>query len=270
MATESWVVSGPQIIELDDIAALRVGLVAGRVDVVTHDDDSTGARVEVHSVDGEPLEVSLERGELRVGYPSTLGGWENFLEKFRNFSDRDSASVHIAVPRTVPVKLGTVTAEGLLVGTEEDAQVSTVSGSLVTDSTRGQLVARTVSGEITVRAHSGDAKLNTVSGDLTASGDLARVSAKSVSGDVSLDMTSQSSKVSASTVSGDVTVRLPDGVGVSVDARSVSGRVVVDGAEHKGSSPGKVKVDQRSEGTGAYLSTNTVSGHLTVLRLGAA
>ena len=121
MSAESWVVTGPQIIEIEEVDALRVGLVRGRVDVVTRDEP--GARIEVHAVDGRPLEVSLSDGELRVGYTFTLGGWENFLDTFRNFRDRDTADVHIAVPRHVAVRLGTVSAEGLLAGVLRGASV---------------------------------------------------------------------------------------------------------------------------------------------------
>ena len=53
MASESWVVAGPQIIEIEAITSLRVQLVGGRVDVVAH--DGPGARIEVHAVDGRPL-----------------------------------------------------------------------------------------------------------------------------------------------------------------------------------------------------------------------
>ena len=88
MVTESWVVAGPQIIEVEQVDSLRVQLVGGRVDVVVHDDPTeTGARIEVHSVSGKPLEVSLADGELRVGYSFTLVGWEGFVEKFRTFRD---------------------------------------------------------------------------------------------------------------------------------------------------------------------------------------
>ena len=145
MASESWVVAGPQIIEIESVTDLRVQLVGGRVDVVAH--DGPGARIEVHDVDGRPLEVSLADGELRVGYQFTLGGWDGFLEKFRNFRGKDRADVHIAVPRDVHAKVGTVTAEGLLAGIQEDASVSTVSGTLITDGTRGRLGAKTISPE---------------------------------------------------------------------------------------------------------------------------
>jgi len=264
MATESWVVAGPQIIEIEQLQALRVQLVGGRVDVVVHDEP--GARIEVHDVHGKPLEISLVDGELRVGYSATLGSWDGFVDRFLTFRGRDRADVHVAVPRTVPVKLGTVSAEGLLAGVQEDASVSTVSGALVVDGTHGRLSANTVSGEIAVRGHDGDLRLNTVSGEIAASGALAVVQANSVSGALTFDVTSGTSSVTAQTVSGDVTVRLPQGRGVNVKAQSLSGRIVVDGEEHKGSKPGRRQVDLRTGDGACFLSASTVSGHVTVLR----
>lgn len=263
MAEESWVVSGPQVIEVDDVRSLRVQLVGGRVDVVTHDEP--GARIEVHGVDGRPLEVSLIAGELRVGYQFTLSGWENFLEKFRNFRDRDRADVSIAVPVELPAKVGTVSADGLVAGIRASVSVSTVSGSLVVDGTRGYLSANTVSGEVVVRDHTGDLGVNSVSGELAASGALARVHANSVSGELALDVTTGSTSVDATTVSGDVTVRLPEGEGVHVVANAVSGRLVVDGEDLGGSMPGR-RVDVRSGDARSHVSVSTVSGHVTLLR----
>lgn len=271
MPTESWVVAGPQIIEVEQVDSLRVQLVGGRVDVVVHDDPAeTDVRIEVHAVSGKPLEVSLTDGELRVGYSFTLVGWDAFVQKFRTLRDQDSADVHIAVPRTIAVKLGTVTAEGLLAGVQQDASVSTVSGSIVTDSTRGALSANAVSGEIVVRGHTGDLTLNTVSGDLTAAGDLARVHANTVAGALVLDVSTGTSSIGATTVSGDITVRLPLGRGVNVEARSVTGRVVVDGHDYKAPMPGQTKVDLRSGDGACFVSTTSLSGHLTVLRGGVA
>ncbi|QHT55098.1 DUF4097 domain-containing protein [Cellulomonas sp. H30R-01] len=267
MATETWVVAHPQIIEVEQVAALRVQLVGGRVDVVARDEP--GARIEVHDVEGRPLEITLVDGELRVGYSFTLSGWEGWLEKVRNFRDKDRADVHIAVPRDVYAKVGTVSAEGLLAGTVSDSSVSTVSGSLVVDGTRGRLSANTVSGEVVVRDHAGDLKLNSVSGELAASGELTLVQANTVSGALTLDVTSGTSSLTASSVSGDVTVRLPYGKGVQVRAQSVSGRLVVDDEEYKGSMPGQRKVDLRTGDGACFVQASSVSGHITVLR-GAA
>jgi len=268
MSEESWVVTGPQVIDVDEARSLRVQLVAGRVDVVTH--DLPGVRIEVHSVDGRPLEVSLVGGELRVGYPFTLGGWEGFLEKFRNFRDKDRVDVSIAVPRDLPTRVGTVSADGLLAGLEAAASVSTVSGSLVVDGTRGTLGADTVSGEVAVRDHHGDLTINTVSGEMAASGALTRVQANTVSGELSLDVTAGSTSIDASSVSGDVTVRLPAGEGVHVTAHALGGRLVVDGQEHgAGMMPGR-RVDLTTGDGSSRVCANTVSGHVTLLRRSAA
>lgn len=268
MATESWVLPGPQILDVEGVRSLRVQVVGGRVDVVTHDDPAgTGAaRVEVHAVRGRPLEVTLRDGELAVGYSFTLGGWEAFLDKVRTFGDRDAVEVHVSVPRRAGVRLGTVGAEALVAGVEQDVSVSTVSGRLATDSTRGALHANTVSGEVVVREHEGDLRLNTVSGNLTASGALTRVAANSVSGDLTLDVRDTHSSVVVSSVSGDVTVRLPAGAGVRVEARSATGRTVVDGHERRAPSRGAATTVQEP-GTGpTVISTTSVSGHVTVLR----
>lgn len=271
MATESWVVAGPQIIEVEQVSALRVQVVAGRVDVVAHEDAAErGARIEVHSVTGRPLEVSLSDGELRVGYGVALGGWEGLVDRVRNVIDKDAVDVHVAVPRDAGVKLGTVSADGLLAGVQHDATVSTVSGGLVTDSTRGSLSVNAVSGDVVVRDHVGSIGLNTVSGDVTVSGDLARVQANSVSGAVTIDAEAGTSSVSVTTVSGDATVRVPDGRGLVVEARSLTGRVVVDGTDYKTGNPGRARVDLRDGDGSCFVTSSTVSGHLTVLHAARA
>ncbi len=263
MDTEFWTVSGPQVIEVDEARSLRVQVVGGHVDVVTHDEP--GVRLEVHSVEGRPLEVSLVGGELRVGYPFTLSPWKDFLDRVVNARDRDVADISIAVPVDLPTKVGTVSAEGLLAGVHARTSVSTVSGSLVVDGTRGTLEADTVSGEVVVRDHAGDLTLNTVSGELAASGALARVQANSVSGELALDVTSAATSIDATSVSGDITVRLPDGEGVHVSAHAVSGRLVLDGEAHGGRMPGRSVDLTRGDGR-SRVTASTVAGNVTLLR----
>lgn len=265
MDGESWVVSGPEVIEVEEVGSLRVGLIAGRVDVVGRDEP--GARIEVHRVDGRPLEVHLVDGELQVGYGSTLEGWEHLLDRFRGATSRDAADVHVAIPREVAVRLGTVSAEGLLAGVAGPASVATVSGSVVTDSTRGPLTARTVSGELDLRGHEGGLELASVSGSATASGAFERVSAKTVSGAVTVDA-HRAREVAAATVSGDVTLRLPAGLGVTVEGRSVSGRVVVDGRDHAAKGPGGGAFHVEVGDAACRVRVTTVSGDVTLLRAG--
>ncbi len=91
------------------------------------------------------------------------------------------------------------------------------------------------------------------------------VAVTTVSGEVTLDCLAPTSVCHVRTVSGDVAVRLPAGHGVGVEARSVSGRVVVDGVEHGDRRPGRTTVDLRDDRATCFVYSQTVSGHLTVL-----
>ena len=244
-----------------------MGLIGGRVDVIGRDEP--GARIEVHRVTGRPLEVSLVDGELKVGYPSTLGSWEGLLDRLRAFVSReDAADLHLAVPREVAVRLGTVTADGLLADVGGPASVTTGSGVLVTDSTRGSLSARSVSGDLVLRGHGGALDATSVSGSITASGRLGDVDVSTVSGQVTVDA-ERIGALGVRTVSADATVRVPAGLGLSVGGQSVSGRVVVDGVDHRNHGPGGGSFAATVGDGACRVRVSTVSGNVTVLRAGA-
>lgn len=265
MATESWVVIGPQVIDVADVRSVRVQVNGGRVDVVAHDDPArTDVRIEVHRVDGLPLEVTYADGALWAGVRSVTG-LDGFLDRLRGPRQRDGVDVHLAVPRAVAASISSVNADLLLTGVQQDASVSTVGGSVLVDGTRGALTAKSVSSDVVVRDHAGDLNVATVSGAATAAGALSRVTVTTVSGEVTLDCLAARSVCHARTVSGDVAVRLPAGHGVAIEARSVSGRVVVDGVEHGDRRPGRTSLDLRDPQATCYVYAQTVSGHLTVL-----
>lgn len=266
MATESWVVSGPQVIEVDDVHALRVRVGGGRVDVVAHDDPArTDVRLEVHDVSGHPLEVTYADGALWAGVRDG-DGLDGFLSRVTGGWRKDRIDLHLAVPQSVVASVSVVEAELLLAGVAQDATLNSVSGAIITDSTRGALKVRSVSGDVAVREHLGDLSLNNVSGELTASGDLTRVQVNTVSGDVAVDTRSGSSLCQVKTVSGDVTVRLPAGHGVNVESTSVSGRVLVDGVQRGDRLPGRTQVDLRDPSATCFVTTRSVSGDVTVVR----
>lgn len=265
MATQSWVVIGPQVIEVDDVRSLRVQVNGGRVDVVAHDDPTlTGVRLEVHRVDGVPLEVTYADGALWAGVRSVTG-LDGILDRLRGPHQRDSVDVHLAVPATVAASLQSVNADLLLAGVRQDASVSTVGGAVLADGTRGALSVRSVSSDVLVRDHTGDLSVGTVSGTATASGALSRVSVTTVSGDVTLDCLAAHSVCHVRTVSADVAVRLPSGHGVGVEAVTVTGRVVLDGVERTDRRPGRTSVDHRDAAATCFVSAQTVSGDLNVL-----
>lgn len=266
---ERWSIDGPRVIEVggedEPVRDLRVRLVAGRVDVVAHDDVSA-ATVEVSSVRGRPLEVTWDNGTLELSHPHL--GWESLFEHRSGWPGRgdDTAVVSIAVPRCTTVELGTVSGDGLVSGVHSGAQVRTVSGTVVVDGVHGEVAARTVSGEIEVRDQRGAVAGESVSGSLSVHAlHLPTLTGRSVSGDVSVDLAETPCELRVKTVSGDVTLRVPADSGYDVRARSVSGAVVADGRRLEGHH-GQVKGELSSGDPDVRLVAVTVSGDVTLLR----
>lgn len=266
MAVEKWLIDGEKVIDIDMVRKLKVGLIGGQVDIVGHDEP--GARVEVHSVSGKPLKVSIDGDTLEVDHPQL--SWDNFIEVFTSFRGNARAHVSIAVPRDVALKFGVVSANGLVSGLTEDAKISTVSGDIVVDNVYGDLDLGSVSGEIAVRNHYGNITSKTVSGGLTASGEIMQFTSNGVSGDVFLDLTGTPDSASVKTVSGDVTVRLEAGVPAQYKVSTVSGKLQLDDSEITG---------VRGQYTGKYgelhgqwleFSATTVSGDVAVVHANTA
>ena len=265
MTQQAWTVTGPQTVRLDRVAALDATVIGGRIDVVAHDDPTrTDAVVEVHSVTGRPLEVTVDGGSLRVGYGSWGAGWKGFLERFRTYTGKDAADVHVAVPARTAVKVATVQGEGLVAGMREGVRVGTVSGSVVTSRTSGELRVDTVSGEVSASEHDGAVRMDSVSGGLTATGALRSLRVDSVSGSVTVDTRTTPSEVRVSAVSAHVLLRLPDPDVMDYAISCVSGRLLVDGVQQRGT-PGTFTQPARF-GEGAPVRVTAVSGDVTVLR----
>lgn len=261
MAQEKWLIDGPKVIDVADIRKLKVALIAGQVDIVGHDEPTT--RVEVHSVSGKDLRVSIDGDTLEIDHPQL--NWDNFIQVFKSFKGSARADVSIMVPRDVALKFGVISAQALISGLTEDASISTVSGDIVVDGVYGDLKLNSVSGELAVRNHYGDISANTISGGITVNGEVMRYSSDGVSGDVFLDFTGATEQIRVNTVSGDVTARLEAGFGAQYKVNTVTGRLQLDDSEItgvRGSYTGKYGVLDRSW---LEFRANTVSGNVAVM-----
>lgn len=264
MAQEKWLVSGPKVIDVGLVRTLKVGLVGGQVDIVGHDEP--GARIEVHSVIGKDLKISIDGDTLEIDHPQIR--WDNFLDVFKGFPsyrDSDRADVSILVPRDVALKFGVVSATGLVSGLVGTANLSTVSGDLVIDGLRGELVANSVNGEVSVRDHEGTIAVHTVNGDVTASGEISNFAADGVSGDVYLDIVGEPAQIRVNTVTGNVTARLAPEIATEYRINTITGRLQLDAAEvHgvRGQYSGKYGT---LEGRWLEFKANTVGGNVSVL-----
>ena len=230
MATEQWLVSSEKTIEIESVRTLKVSLIAGRVDIIGHDEP--GTRVEIHSVRGKALKVSVDGDALEIDHPQL--GWDNFLEVFASFRGAASADVSIVVPRDVALKFGVISAKALITGLTTGAKLSTVNGDIVVDNMSGDLELNAVKGEISIRDHRGAITSKTVSGDVTASGALTKFRSDGVSGNVFLDVSGLPTEIKVNTISGNVTVRLAWAVPTHYRVNTVSGKLQLDRSEITG------------------------------------
>lgn len=266
MAQEKWLVNGEKIIDVETVRKMKVGLIAGQVNIVGHDEPT--ARIEVHAISGRDLLVTLDGDTLEIDHPQLR--WDNFIDAFKSFRDKARADLTITVPRDIALKFGVVSASALITGLTEDASISTVSGDVVIDNVYGDLQLNAVSGEISVRDHYGKIKAHTISGDLTASGQIMAVDADTVSGDVFLDVAGLPDEIKVNTVSGDVTTRLEPEVPAQYKINTVSGRLQLDNSEITGLRGGYTGKFGELDKRWLEFRANTVSGNISVLHKVAA
>jgi len=259
----TWTITGPQTIDVDGVRSLKLGIIRGRFDIVTHAEDVT--RIEVSEIHGDPLTVTLVNGRLEVRHHLYgAQGWFRNLMGTVNSGSTNSVVISIALPAGVEVEAGTVSGDGLVSGISGHTKLNTVSGSVIADGTAGELHVNTVSGEVIARNHDGVLTAKSVSGEVTASGRYSNIRANTVSGDLSFDLHSFTHDFGANSVSGDVTVRLPQDVGVDIVAKSASGAVVID--DQKYIQPGgRVQTIAGPDAQLMVVRTNSVSGKTSII-----
>ncbi|MGM1018941.1 MAG: DUF4097 family beta strand repeat-containing protein [Actinomycetota bacterium] len=264
--TEKWLIAPGEerVIDIASATRLKIGLVGGQVDVVAHDEP--GIRIEVHGVTIKDLRIESAGGEVEIDHPQL--GWDNFLEVFRNFgSGGPRAEVSVAVPRSIALNLGVVSAGALVSGIGNDARLNTVSGDIIVDTHRGDVSLNSVSGDVQIRGLTGAITANSVSGDVAVTGSVRKATIDTVSGAMWVDATGDVHTIALNTVAGNSTVRLEETLPANYVTRSMSGRVLIDGVERSTSGPSSYS-GSTGELAGSFVDVrvNSVSGDITVLR----
>ncbi|MGC5224103.1 DUF4097 family beta strand repeat-containing protein [Micromonospora sp. DT81.3] len=269
MSLEKWIIhpGETRVIDIEAVRKLKVGLIGGQIDVIAHDEP--GARIEVHGVTIKDLRIEVTGDVVEIDHPQLR--WDNFLEVFRNFgSSGPKAEISVAVPRSVALTLGVVSASALVAGLEQDARLNTVSGDIIVDGLKGDLTVNAVSGDVQVRQLEGALSANSVSGDVAVTGTVRKATVDTVSGNIVVDSVGGISAISLNSVSGNGTIRLDDGHPANFAVRTVSGRVQVDGVVRSSGRPTNYQ-GSVGELSGSFVDVraNAVSGDLTVLRRAA-
>ncbi|WP_158866508.1 DUF4097 family beta strand repeat-containing protein [Leifsonia sp. AG29] len=265
MAQEKWLIQPGEsrTIDVETVRALKVGLLGGQIDIIGHDEP--GARVEVHSVQGRDLKVSIDGDRLEIDHPQLR--WDNFIEVFSSMRSSAKADVSVLVPRDVELKFGVVSAAALISGLNTDARLSTVSGEIVADGLTGAIELNSVNGELSARGHTGRVVAHTVTGDVTASGAISRFSVDGVSADVMVDIAGTPDEIQVNTVSGDTTIRIPEALGARYRINSVSGKLQIDSVSVAGyAGKGYTGTSGSLDGSWVDISVNSVSGNASVIR----
>src|SRR3712207_3444001 len=132
MSDQNWTVSGPQTIDVDGVTFLKLGMVHGRFDVVTHQEPVT--RIEISEVRGDPVDVSVTAGRLEIRHQlHGAQGWFKNLMGTVNHNSENSAVISIALPAGADVEAGIVSGDGLVSGVIGHTRLNTVSGSVKAD-----------------------------------------------------------------------------------------------------------------------------------------
>jgi DUF4097 and DUF4098 domain-containing protein YvlB len=266
---EQWTIEEPRVLDVggegERVRALKVGLVGGRVDVVTHD-DSPAARIEVSDVKGQPVLVRWDGSTLKIsqGRDSESGIVDRLRATFEGI-EHNRVVISVSIPDDATATVSTVSADALVAGVHAEVKANTVSGALTLDDLIGRTSVNTVSGIVECSRLRGPLHANSVSGTVTAqSSELPEATVHTVSGDVALDLTNAVASVSSNSVTGDVTVRAPHR-GYDVRANTAGGQVVVDGRELRRGP--YASGGQLTEGDRALrIKANAVSGSIVVLR----
>ena len=270
MTLEKWIIhpGETRVIDIETVRSLKVGLIGGQIDVIAHDEP--GARIEVHGVTIKDLRIEVTGDAVEIDHPQLR--WDNFLEVFRNFgTSGPKAEISVAVPRSVALNLGVVSASALVSGIRNDARLNTVSGDIIVDGLTGDLTVNAVSGDVQIRELVGALGANSVSGDVAATGALRKATIDTVSGSMLVDSTGDLHAVNLNTVSG--TRDRPPRRGLPRQLRRPQ-RQRQGAARRRGAiGQGQRAHDEllrigRASSRGAFadIRVNSVSGDITVLR----
>ncbi len=139
------------------VTSIQVGIVAGSVRI-SASTESADAQVEVRSLHGRPIELSLQDGVLLVRHPHVR--WDGLRDTVEGLKEavlgvakrEDRADLHLTVPAGVDLRCSTVAADVECRGLTGHSTIRCVGGSiscfLVAGS--GRQTLRSVSGDLTV------------------------------------------------------------------------------------------------------------------------
>jgi len=210
----------------------------------------SGARLELHNMSGSVEIRATRRSEIRVQVEYDRARIEvdatTNTVSLRTVPRRGGgeAAYIVEVPVGTPLQVGALSSDISVRGVCGEAELQTLSGEVVLDCARGNIIARSTSGDVTVSDVRGRLEAGSTGGEVIVRGAQADVTAQSVSGDVTLEQV-EGRDVSAETVSGEV---------------AFSGSIADGGRYRFQSHAGDVTVRPTGRSLNATVTVSTFSG----------
>lgn len=265
MAIEQWHVDSPKTIDLELVRHLRVNMMGGSVNIMSHDLPST--RVEVSSLTGRDMKIAIDGDTLIVDHPQF--GWGSLGESARTLVDPPKATVSILVPKNVSVNVKATSADVLVTGIDGEISITTIGGEHFMDSTAGKLQLTSAGGELSVRGHRGSIEARTATGDVTVTGPITTFDGNTISGSTVVDVTGEDASptsIAHASVSGAVTVRLPGDTNASYQFATVAAKAQVGERMIEPLYGKQTRFDAPlPDSPVTEVKVNTVAGRITVL-----
>lgn len=184
VAREQWHVDTPKTIDLEVVRHVRVNMMGGSCNIMSHDLPST--RVEVSSLTGRDMKIAIDGDTLIIDHPQF--GWGSLGESARTLVDPPKATVSILVPKNASVNAKATSADILVTGIDGDISITTIAGEHFMDGTSGKLHLTSAGGELSVRGHRGSVETRTATGDVTVTGPITSFDGNTISGSTVIDI----------------------------------------------------------------------------------
>lgn len=209
-------ISGDVMIEATRESAIEVTLIA------------TGRDIE-HQLSAASIQFDDRNNVLEVSTRShdfaTLKGLKSVMQQSSWFDlGHNDPNVHVLLPEGASVEISTASGETQIVGFLDTAVVKSASGGVNVESEVGALDVRTASGDVTSTKVRENLTCHSASGSVRCDGAGSATKVRTASGNVTLGV-AFAAEISIRTVSGNVVVAVASGLGVDVDASSVSGQL---------------------------------------------
>lgn len=149
-------------------------------------------------------------------------------------------------------------------------RATTRNGDVAVTDVTGDATCESENGDVTADGVDGSVSAASTNGDVTVTGGSGVADARTTNGDVDVDVSGMRDDVACESTNGDVTAAVPDGLGASVELRTVNGDASVESVDLETQVESDTRIEGQlsgEEGTEHALTLRTTNGDATLQSL---